>query len=149
MLHDDYENGDTLIDSYWKYDNDRSVYIEVETYLEKRDHEPTFEEIKQLRSEIVLGSDYYTDYENSLGFDEHEVSDFFDGYLDFLQSNYEEDHDGEYPDDVFDLESDEELECWLECWLCGIETFTQYYENKVVTEYEDEDAEDDESEEVA
>lgn len=111
-----------------------------QTFMRKRDYEPTFEEIKKLRNEIVLGSIYYSDYDNTLDFDEHEVSAFFDGYLDFLQSNYEEEHDGEYPDDVFDLESDEELEAWFECWLCGIGTFTQYYTETIEIEDDEEEA---------
>lgn len=131
-LHDTWEeikDDDCLLDETWS----------EKIFMRKRDCEPSFEDIKKLRGEIILGSYYYSDYENSLDFDEHEVSAFFDGYLDYLQSNYEEEH-GEYPDDVFDLESDEELECWYECWLCGIRTFTQYYTETIEIEDDEDEA---------
>jgi hypothetical protein len=38
----------------------------------------------KLRQEIVLNSLYYKDYENSFGYDSHDVCDFFDGYLEDL-----------------------------------------------------------------
>lgn len=132
-LHDTWEeikDGDCLLDETWS----------EKIFMRKRQYEATFEDIKKLRREIVLNSYFYSDYENSLDLDEHEVSCFFDGYLDFLQSNYEDEHDGEYPDDVFDLESDEELEAWFECWLCGIGTFTQYYTETIEIEDDEEEA---------
>ena len=63
---------------------------------------------------------------------------FFESYLDFMQNNYEEEHGGKHPNDVFDLESDENLEEWFECWLCGIGGFTQYYEQEVIEHIEQE-----------
>ena len=138
VLHDAWEQEE-------RYDHLLKETLYEQTFMRKRDYEPTFEEIKKLRKEIVLGSYYYTDFENSFNFDEHEVSAFFDGYLDFLQTNYEDEHDGEYPDDVFDLESDEELEAWFYSW-CDM-TFTQYYVETI--EIPDEDEEDEEDEEVA
>ena len=109
-----------------------------QTFLRKRQYEPSFDEIKKLRGEIVCGSYYLSDYTNSFGFDEDEVYMFFESYLDFMQNNYEEEHGGKHPNDVFDLESDENLEEWFECWLCGIGGFTQYYEQEVIEHIEQE-----------
>ncbi len=39
-----------------------------------------------LRNEISLGSLFVYDYENSFNLDPHTVSDFFDGYVDYLDN---------------------------------------------------------------
>ena len=44
----------------------------------------TRETLWKLRQEIVLGSIYYHDYDNSFGFTANSVCDFFDGYLEEL-----------------------------------------------------------------
>lgn len=49
------------------------------------------EQLQQLRSEIVLDSCYFRDYENSLGIDTHYVSAFFDGYSEYLSELMNED----------------------------------------------------------
>lgn len=45
----------------------------------------------QLRSEIVLNSDFLADYYNDLDIDENEAYYFFDGYVDYLENLAEED----------------------------------------------------------
>lgn len=65
----------------------------AETNSEAR--ELTKNEIAALRKEIVLGSLYTRDYENSLDLDPHEVQDFFDGFIDYIQN--------EFPTDEFEL----------------------------------------------
>jgi len=57
------------------------------------------EELLKLRKEISLGSLYYRDYDNSFGIDEHEVCDFFDGFLDDAEDRYKEET-GKYPKDI-------------------------------------------------
>lgn len=49
------------------------------------------EQLQQLRSEIVLDSCYFHDYENSLGIDSHYVFAFFDGYSEHLSELMNED----------------------------------------------------------
>ena len=44
----------------------------------------TDKELWQLRNEIVLNSCMVADYENSFGFDANSMSNFFDGYVDYL-----------------------------------------------------------------
>ena len=42
------------------------------------------EDLAKLRSEIVLNSIFYTDYNNSFGINIHDAAAFFDGYYDFI-----------------------------------------------------------------
>lgn len=42
------------------------------------------EDLAKLRSEIVLNSIFYADYNNSFGINIHDVAAFFDGYYDFI-----------------------------------------------------------------
>lgn len=56
-------------------------------------NEETREKLQQLRDEIRLGSLYATDYQNTMGFDYHDVQDFFDGYSDFLYELAQEDYE--------------------------------------------------------
>ena len=46
-------------------------------------------DVEKLQKQIVMGSLYYADYENSFGVDEHEVAAYADGYLE-TQENPEE-----------------------------------------------------------
>lgn len=45
----------------------------------------TKEQIKQLRQDIVVGSIFSADYENSLGIDRNDAYYFSEGYLDYLR----------------------------------------------------------------
>lgn len=51
----------------------------------------THEELKKLRNEIILGSIYFVDYENSFHFNCRDISAFFDGYESYLRELMEED----------------------------------------------------------
>ena len=42
------------------------------------------EDLKQLRSEVVLNSIWYSDYTNSFGIKEKSVAYFFEGYNEYL-----------------------------------------------------------------
>lgn len=46
------------------------------------------EELMKLRTEISVGSAYYSDYENSFGVDKEIVCGFSDGYLEEMQERY-------------------------------------------------------------
>lgn len=144
-LHREYEEAeknDELICEDWDEVYDRSII----TFMRKREYEPTFEEIKQLRKEICLNSIYYEDYQNTLMLDEWEVCDFFDGYLEHLGYEVEErvgeqlEHgisDDDWLKMMFELDSDDELECWYLDWCAGLGAFTQYFYEEVVEEFEE------------
>lgn len=52
----------------------------------------TYEQLKQLRGEIVLNSIFVKDYSNSLGIDPQRVCDFFEGYLEYKMICFSEDN---------------------------------------------------------
>ena len=72
----------------------------------------TMEQLKQLRSEIVLGSLYTSDYKNSLNIDIREVQDFFDGYVEYLWEIAEENGGA----DIDEYDTQENLESWYNCF---------------------------------
>ena len=72
----------------------------------------TMEQLKQLRSEIVLGSLYTSDYKNSLNIDIREVQDFFDGYVEYLWEIAEENGSS----DIDEYDTQENLESWYNCF---------------------------------
>ena len=49
------------------------------------------EQLWELRQEIVLGSLYLADYENSFGIDRDKVCTFFDGFLSYVEELMKED----------------------------------------------------------
>ena len=64
-LHREYEKAVKnyeLVSEEW----DNVYDVNISTFMRKRNYEPTFEDIKQLRKEICLNSIYYDDYQNSL-----------------------------------------------------------------------------------
>jgi hypothetical protein len=48
-------------------------------------NELTIDELVELRKEIPVGSMYSDDYYNSFDYNHHDIQDFFDGYLDFIE----------------------------------------------------------------
>ena len=69
----------------------REFYVSleyVEPYAEIEDL--TFDELKELRSQISAGSIYLSDYENSFGVDENIVMCLCDGYLEWLYEMFGE-----------------------------------------------------------
>lgn len=72
----------------------------------------TRDELKQLRSEIILDSIYIDDYANSFNIDKELVQDFFNGYSDYLYE-LKDDPDGANPENDFD--NIDNLESWY--WI--------------------------------
>ena len=70
------------------------------------------EQLKQLRSEIVLGSVYTSEYKNSLKLDIREVQDFFDGYVEYLWEIAGENGSS----DIDEYDTQENLESWYNCF---------------------------------
>lgn len=71
----------------------------------------------QLRMEIVLGSLFYSDYENTFGFTTHSVCDFFDGYFDYLDELAEEKFGINYTfDEALSFDNMDNLYNWLGCY---------------------------------
>ena len=134
LLHRQFENADE--NGFLREDYDEVYDFYYRTYIRKRQFEPSFEDIKKLRREICLNSIYYDDYKNSLMLDEWEVCAFFDGYLENLGYEVEERvgeqltngiSDDDWLKMMFELDSDDELECWYLDWCAWLGTFTQYY----------------------
>lgn len=92
----------------------------------------TFEEIKQLRREICLGSCFLGDYENSLEIDENDVYNFFEGYCSFLEDEayYYEEENGEEKD-AFEFDNDDTLEQWYYCVEYSEETINELKKPKI------------------
>ena len=147
-LHREYEEAvknNEIESEEWDEVYDRNIT----TYMRKRNYEPTFEEIKQLRKEICLNSIYYDDYENSLMLDEWEVCDFFDGYLEELGYRVEEKvgeqlankiSDDDWLKMMFELDVEpyDALKSWYWAWIDANDSFTQYYYEEVVEEFGEE-----------
>lgn len=95
-----------------RWDNDISAQVRQELRFTKSPikesrkvkhiKDLTDRQICKLRDEIVLGSLYVRDYENSFGIDAHEVCDFFDGFLDWAEEEYEY-RFGKTPKDIGDV----------------------------------------------
>lgn len=78
----------------------------------------TTEDLRQLRNEIVLNSIYVSDYENSFGISAKSVSDFFDGYMDYLSELVEEEKGSKKDitiDEIFAKDNISTLEEWYYC----------------------------------
>ena len=81
------------------------------------------ETLWKLRQEIVLGSIYYHDYDNSFGFTANSVCDFFDGYLEELWDRAIEAYDEEVTfendkevtfENAMEFDTADNLEEWYE-----------------------------------
>lgn len=73
------------------------------------------ETLWKLRQEIVLGSIYYHDYDNSFGFTANSVCDFFDGYLEELWYRGFEAYDEEVTfENAMEFDTADDLEEWYE-----------------------------------
>ena len=84
----------------------------VESFRLVKDFEElTKEELWELRNEITLNSLYVADYFNSFGYDSEDVSNFFDGYVEYL-GEIAEDNGGEW----YDHDDEDNLERWFNCY---------------------------------
>lgn len=108
--------------------NGVKVYTSVATPLESKsvkestsDNLLNKDELKQLRKEIVLGSLYLSDYENSFNIDPKAVKDLCDGFIEDVwdKVNNRDDYFKEYSD-----KSDEEL---IDMDIHNFESFYDYY----------------------
>jgi hypothetical protein len=74
----------------------------------------THEDLKTLRNDVVMGSIYYADYQNSFHFNVYDVSNFFDGYESYIRELMEEDN---ADDSQFDqYENLNNLIGWYNCY---------------------------------
>lgn len=74
------------------------------------------EDLKQLRSEVVLNSIWYSDYTNSFGIKEKSVAYFFDGYYEYLCELAEEEMGSTTHEDVLKLDNLDNLYGWWNCF---------------------------------
>ena len=99
-------------------------------FLAKRD-------LPLLRSQIRLGSMFYSDYRNDMGFEEHSVCNFFDGLLDYVYELLKEER-GEAPtwEEVIErADTVESMEEWFYCFE-GF-PFEEVKDDEDGTDYED------------
>ena len=83
----------------------------------------------ELRKDIRLGSLYISDYNNRFGIDPNQVSDFFDGYIEYLEEMAEEDgfdFGGEYYEFIEKYDNDTNLVGWYGCFADN--PFTKFVE---------------------
>lgn len=68
----------------------------------------------KLRQEIRLGSLFTRDYDNSFGVNERDCQDFFDGYLDWLKEEMQEEGipDNDFWDELDNYDNAENLYEW-------------------------------------
>ena len=71
----------------------------------------TARELWALREEVVLGSIYVSDYRNSFGWDAEDISDFMEGYIDYLEELADE-RGGQW----FAYDCEENLWGWFNCY---------------------------------
>lgn len=80
----------------------------------------TPETLWKLRKEIMFCSLFVSDYRNSMGIDEHDVCDFFDGYAEYLAElmNYDEEGRGDnhFFDHVDQYDNPDNLYDWYGCF---------------------------------
>ena len=74
----------------------------------------------KLRQEIKLGSLFIADYRNSFDIDPHKVCDFFDGFLEFVEEEMQEDfpscNDKDFWELLPDYDTPEYLLDWYYCF---------------------------------
>ena len=90
-------------------------------------------DLAKFRSEIVLNSIFFNDYNNSFGIDIHDAAAFFDGYYDFMWELAYEDaeeqgkgtshHTHNYVVENYD--NTDNLESWWNCY--GDFDWVRYY----------------------
>ena len=91
----------------------------------------TKETLWKLRQEIVLNSLFIADYRNSLGIDPHEVCNFFDGFLEEVESQMEEEIAGFNDEHFFDHLPDYDNADRLWDYYSGIESTLAEWEPEV------------------
>lgn len=89
------------------------------------------EDLLNLRSQIVLNSMFTADFNNDMGITAKSVSEFMDGYYDYLWELALENNSNATHEDVMELDTAENLYSWYMC-----------YDDFSWVEYEDEEDED-------
>ena len=74
----------------------------------------TNKSLLQLRKEIVLGSIYLWDYENSFNISRVQVCDFFNGFIEYIEELMSE--DGKDNSHFKEYDTDENLLAWYGCF---------------------------------
>lgn len=75
------------------------------------------EQLKNLRSQIILNSVFVADYENDMGIEAKTCCDFFDGYMSYLQELEKENNEDLDFDEFFDkYDTTDNLEDWYSCF---------------------------------
>jgi hypothetical protein len=86
----------------------------------KKFEELTTNELWDLRRQIVLNGHYIADYENDFNFNAHQVSQFFDGYVDYLcelaTEKYGHIEDEQFIDILDEFDTIENLKSWFDCF---------------------------------
>ena len=86
----------------------------------------------ELRKDISLNSLYVSDYENRFNIDPHQVCDFFNGYMEYLEEIAEEDDfdfDTEGFGNFFDkYDTEDNLKNWYGCFDFDNNPFTKFVE---------------------
>jgi hypothetical protein len=80
----------------------------------KKFEDLTHEELIELRSQVVLGSMFVSDYVNTFGFNAHDMSYFFDGYVEYILELMAEDNAEESQFDEYDNANN--LIGWYYCY---------------------------------
>lgn len=116
----------------------------------KKFDELTSSELWKLRNEITLNSIYIADYENSFRFNAKDVCNFFDGFIDYLSDEAEEDGITDFEVALEKYDNEEFLYTWFLCfddlsWVKSdikVFRFSQTYKKTVTwREYYDIEAE--------
>lgn len=80
--------------------------------MRKQFSELNKEELWKLRQEIILNSIYISDYKNSFGFNNTDICNFFEGYVEYLYELAQEDNfEHQHPFEVFDKYDNEDNLC--------------------------------------
>ena len=79
----------------------------------------TKNQLWKLRQEICVNSIFVSDYENSYGYDAKAVSDFFDGYYDFMWELAEEKYDLKNIDHDFVMKNFDNKDILWEWFNCS------------------------------
>lgn len=88
-------------------------YMDENYPIGKRFDDMTKDELWKLRQEIILNSLYVYHYDNTFGFDERDISYFFDGYVDYINELLEDDVTGKMTFE--ELDNPDTLEQWFNC----------------------------------
>lgn len=86
--------------------------------MKKKFDEMTIEDLKILRSEIILNSVFLSDYKNSFGFSQKSMGTFFDGYVSYLEVTADDDgYEWSTFKDLFDkYDTEDNLLEWYNCY---------------------------------